>query len=216
MTLPPIRSGAVAAEVADDFPGLRLRFVVVPAEGGKVPPELTDGLRALSARHRGSTAVAMRTQPIHAAYRTFFRQVGLDPDLQRPPAEQAAVDRLLHGGFTASDRISAACLLALVDTAVPVWALDAAIVDAQTFGIGLASNAGPPISRHGEYIEPGSLVVSDAGAVHALLFGPPLRDHGAARRTRSLLLYSIAVAGVWDPHIDEALDIAAGWLVADP
>ena len=47
----------------------------------------------------------MRTQPIPHAYRAFFRQIGLDPDIDRIPSEEAAVARLLHGGFRSEDLI---------------------------------------------------------------------------------------------------------------
>ena len=32
----------------------------------------------------------MRTKPIPQAYRAFFRQIGLDPDVDRIPSEEAA------------------------------------------------------------------------------------------------------------------------------
>ena len=64
----------------------------------------------------------MRTKPVPQAYRAFFRQIGLDPDVQRIPSEQAALARLVQGGFRSVDLIADACLIALVETGVPVAA----------------------------------------------------------------------------------------------
>ena len=77
----------------------------------------------------------MRTQPIPHAYRAFFRQVGVDPDAARIPAEAAAVGRLVHGRFESRDALADALLIALVETGVPVWALDAGVVDSGSLGI---------------------------------------------------------------------------------
>ncbi len=77
----------------------------------------------------------MRTRPIPRAYRVFYRQIGLDPDVERVPAERAAVQRLLDGGFRSVGLVADACLIALLETAVPVWALDADAVAAPGLGI---------------------------------------------------------------------------------
>jgi hypothetical protein len=41
----------------------------------------------------------MRQDPVPWAYRVFARQVGVDPDTDRTPVEQIALDRLKHGGL---------------------------------------------------------------------------------------------------------------------
>ncbi len=149
----------------------------------------------------------MRTHPIPRAYRTFYRQIGLDPDVERIPSERAAAERLLHGAFRPVDMISDACLIAVVETGVPVWALDASGVDLAPpgLGIGLADEAewlaGVPA---------GSLVVRDRGSVHAPLFGAPLPGHEPPPSAATVVLYALGVAGVPQIHIEEAL-----WLVAD-
>ena len=184
------------------------------ADPGPRPPELADRLRDFAARHRGATAVAMRTQQIPASYRAFFRQVGLDPDLRRPPGEQAAVDRLLHGGFRSRDRIHDACLVALLDTGVPVWALDAELVDEQGLGIRIAADGDAFVSSAGHHVSAGEIVVADDHAVHAVLFEDPLPGHAAGPGTEALLLFSLAVDGVPMLHVEEALTVAAEWLGA--
>ena len=41
----------------------------------------------------------MRHQPIPWAYRVFYRHIGLDPDVQRTPVEELALERMKQGGF---------------------------------------------------------------------------------------------------------------------
>ena len=135
-------------------------------------------LRGLSDRVAGAGVVAMRTQPIPHAYRAFFRQVGLDPDAARIPSEEAAVRRLLQGRFQSRDTLQDALLIALVETGVPVWALDARRVDAGSLGIRAAASG----ERLGS--APGGRVRCRPGSwswptprVHATLFGEPAPGH---------------------------------------
>jgi DNA/RNA-binding domain of Phe-tRNA-synthetase-like protein len=209
--------GSVAADVAAEFPGLRLQYVTVAQRRRPSPPALVAHLRGLSNRYRGADVVAMRTKSVPHAFRAFFRQIGLDPDVRRIPSEEAAVSRLLHGEFRSADLISDACLVAVIETGVPVWALDADLVDAGGLGIrtatGPASGAredapGPPpgsliVAAGGP--APGSLVVADGSSVHAELFADPIPGHGVGARTRRVMLFSVAVDGVPAIHLDEAL-----------
>jgi hypothetical protein len=199
------RRGAVDPAVAAELPGLRLDWlaVTIPSAPARSRASSAERLRALSDRYRGATVIAMRTQPIPRAYRTFYRQIGLDPDVERIPSERAATERLLHGGFRSTDLISDACVVAVIETGVPVWALDAATVDPRPpgLGIGLADEAGTP---------PDSLVVRDRRTVHAPLFGTPLPGHEPGPAAPTVVLYALGVAGVPQIHIDEAL-----WTVAD-
>jgi len=116
-------AGFVEPAIHEEFPGLRLDWLTVPARLRDSPRVVKHRLRALANRYRGAEVVAMRTKPIPLAYRTFFRQIGLDPDTSRVPSERAAVARLLHGGFRSIDLVQDALLIAVVETGVPVWAL---------------------------------------------------------------------------------------------
>ena len=196
------RAGAVDPQVAAELPGLELSWVRCAVVPGPSPPGLRARLRELSDRRRGLDAVALRTRPLPRAYRTFFRQIGLDPDVDRVPAERAAVQRLMHGGLPSTGRIADACLLALVETAVGVWALDAAAVGPD----GPAIAVGPA----------GGLVVSGPGIVHAPLFGEPTAASAPGSRTRAVVLYAIAVPGVPRIHVHEALWQAADALADAP
>ena len=197
--LPAPREGFVDPAVRDEFPGLRLRWVTVPGHPGPSPPELVARLRDLSNRYRGGGVVAMRTKPVPQAFRAFFRQIGLDPDVHRIPSEEVAVARLLQGGFRSVDRIADACLIALIETGVPVWALDAKHVAQDALGIRLANEPAP-----------GSLVVGDGEGASCVLFEDPLPGVAVGPRTRRVTLFAVAVDGVPEIHVEEAL-----WCAAD-
>ena len=190
------RAGALDPALAAELPGLRLRWVGARGSAGPPSPSLRARLRELSDRGRGVDAVALRTRPLPRAYRAFFRQIGLDPDVDRVPAERVAVQRLLEGGLSAGDRITGACRLAVAETGVGVWALDAAAV----------APAGPGIrvATAGE-AAPGALLIADARAVHAPLFGEPRAGSAPGPGTRAVVLYCVGVAGVPEIHLHEAL-----------
>lgn len=215
------RPGSVAPEVRAEFPGLRLAYETVDlGDAGRAgsdarrrsPPALRRRLTELANRYCGGAVVSMRTQAVPQAYRAFFRQIGLDPDVQRVPAERAAVQRLVDGGFRPLDRVSDACLVALVETGVPVWALDADAVDARTLGVRVAVDADlascTPSGEAGLVISAGSLVVADGSRVHAVLFVDPAPPSAVTRRSRRVTLFSVAVPGVPDIHLEEALGLA--------
>jgi len=156
-------------------------------------------------RLRGARAVALRREPIPAAYRLFFRHIGLDPDVVRTPVEQVALGRMFAGGLPSEGLLADLLLIALVDTGVPVWALDAQFVDGP-LGI-RASRQDEPLGRFADARAlPGArLVVADASAALAILFGGPARGHAPRARTRRLTLFAIQVAGVPTLYVEEAL-----------
>jgi DNA/RNA-binding domain of Phe-tRNA-synthetase-like protein len=200
-------AGFVAPELAAEFPGLRLDWVTVSARMRKSPREIKSRLRDLSSRYRGTHVVAMRTQPIPHAYRTFFRQIGLDPDVNRIPSEDAAVRRLLHGHFQPRNLLEDARLIALVETGVPVWAVDADLVDPGGLGIRQTIDGDRLGSTDlGHYLEPGRLAVADSRCVHALLFDPKVAPgHEACTHSERVALFTVGVDGVPAIHVEEAL-----------
>jgi DNA/RNA-binding domain of Phe-tRNA-synthetase-like protein len=142
---------------------------------------------------------------VPAAYRVFFRHVGLDPDVHRTPVEAAALERLVKGGFASRGAIEDALLVALVETGVPVWALDDARLDGP---LGLrGARAGERLGE-GEYahdLAPGRLVVADARDPVALLFGDVVASRLPDRRTERLRVFAVAAPGVPALHVEEAL-----------
>jgi DNA/RNA-binding domain of Phe-tRNA-synthetase-like protein len=200
-------SGFLAPQVEAEFPGLRLDWITVDAAPGHSPREIRRRLKELSSRYRGANVVAMRTQPIPHAYRAFFHQVGMDPDVSRIPSERAAVQRLMQGHFVSRNLIEDALLIALIETGVPVWALDADRVDEGGLGIRLTV-AGDRLgsTEFGNHLPAGRLAVADAQNVHALLFDEHVAPgHGVGSRTRRVALFTVGVDGVPAIHIEEAL-----------
>ncbi|MBV8216998.1 MAG: hypothetical protein JO325_00930 [Solirubrobacterales bacterium] len=204
-------SGLVAPKLAEEFPGLRLIWTVVEARRHGRSREVERRLRGLSDRYRGAGVVAMRTQPIPHAYRAFFRQVGLDPDSARIPSEAAAVGRLLRGRFESRGALADALLIALVETGVPVWALDADGTDVDSLGIRTAAS-GERLGRGAEGSLPltaGQLVVADGSVVHATLFGEPAPGRSPGAHAGRIVLFAVGVDGVPAIHVEEALWVAA-------
>jgi DNA/RNA-binding domain of Phe-tRNA-synthetase-like protein len=212
---PTLDEGWVARELADEYADLRVVSATVPAPGARSSRALRQRLALLADRFHGARALTMRREPVPAAYRAFFRTVGLDPDLQRTPIEAAALDRLLQGGFTSRGTLDDALLIAVVETGVPVWALDDDRLDG---ALGLrAAQAGERLGE-GEYapdLAPGRLVVADAAAPVAILFGDVAPSRRPGRDTTLLRLFCVVVAGVPDLHVEEALFGCADALSAD-
>lgn len=200
-------SGFVEPRLREEFPGLRFAWTAVDARVRGSSREVERRLRELSNRYRGAGVVAMRTQPIPHAYRAFFRQVGLDPDAARIPSEAVAVGRLLHGRLESRNALADALLIAVVETGVPVWALDARVADVSSLGIRV-SVAGERLGD-GLLLSEGQLVVADADAVHATLFGEPAPGHAPGPRTNRIVLFAVGVAGVPAIHLEEALWVAS-------
>ena len=206
---PEAAAGSVEPRLAAEFPGLELRWVALETRGGPSPTPLRGRLRELSDSGRGARVLALRTQPVAHAYRVFFRQTGLDPDVTRIPSEEAAVRRLLDGGFRSHGRIRDALLIALVETGVPVWALKREVTDPETLTI-RTSRAGEAAGESPVALGEGRLVLADARRVHGALFGPLAPGHTVGPRTRGLVLVCVGVDGVPSIFLEEAL-----WLCAE-
>ena len=199
-------AGFIEPELGSEFPGLRLDWVSAAARRCASPPAVKRRLRSLSDHYRGANVVAMRTQPIPHAYRSFFRQIGLDPDTTRIPSELVAVARLLQGGFRSSDLVDDALLIALIETGVPLWALDADVVDAGGLGVRTAIDGDRlGVSEYASFLSPGTLAVADARCVHAVLFGEIARGHEVSSHSSRIVLFAIGVPGVPAIHVEEAL-----------
>ena len=202
--------GWLAREVEEELPGLRLLVGEAlhtrqqPLTGGS-PPDVRGHLRELSNRFRGARAVGIRREPVPAAYRVFFRHIGLDPELVRTPIEAAVLERMLRGGFPTGGLLQDVLLIALLDTGVCVWAWTRS---PSTAGSGIrASREGERLGRSADapLLPAGRLVVADASAALAILCGEVAPGHEPHAGTRRLTLFAVQVAGVPTLYAEEAL-----------
>jgi DNA/RNA-binding domain of Phe-tRNA-synthetase-like protein len=184
---PEIRRGHVADQVAAEHPGLWLAWTEVDAAPAPTPRELRDRLRRMADRMTGAQAIAMRGREVPHAHRVFFRHIGLDPDVDRTPVEALVLRRMSEGGLGPQGLIADALNVAVLETGVGVWAFD-----------GLAG--APRIEQAAD----GRLVLADDNGRLAVLFGDPERS-AVSRDTRRVTLVAIAVPGVADLFVHEAL-----------
>ena len=198
-----IEAGWIEADLEAEFPELRLRWITHEGGSGRTPPEIKQRLRGLSDRYTGGKAVHLRQEPIPWAYRVFFRQVGIDPDDHRTPAEQAALDRMKHGSFRSRNLLDDALVIATVETGVPVTALDA---DQVTLPLGLRlSHEGERLGGEGRPLSVRQIVIADPDRAVAVLFGDIAEERGVHSGTERMLLCSVQVKGVPEISVEEAL-----------
>lgn len=201
-----IEEGWIATALAEEHPGLRLRWIVVDdIAGPRSSPGLRRRLQVLSSRFTGAQALLMRGQPVPQAYRVFFREVGLDPDATRTPIEAAAMERLVKGGYVSDGVVLDALLLGLVETGVPLWALDEAAVDGPLGLREAAPGERLGTGEHANGLPAGRLVVADARGPVGVLFGDVAPSHAPTKTTTALRVFALQVAGVPELHVEEAL-----------
>ena len=189
MNEPEVRHGLVAPDLAAEHPGLWLGWTELEASPGPTPPELRERLRAMADRMRGADAIALRSREVPHAHRVFFRHVGLDPDVVRTPVEAIALRRMQEGGLRPQGVVPDALTVATLETGVGVWAFDAAAV-VGALALRVAS---------------GRLVIADEAGPLAVLFQEPDARAAVTKATRRIALAAVAVPGVPDLFVHEAL-----------
>jgi DNA/RNA-binding domain of Phe-tRNA-synthetase-like protein len=212
---PAAREGQVAEDLRAELPGLGVVSLALPAPAARRSPAgVREHLAMLSTRFRGADALALRQRPVPHAYRVCFRHVGLDPDATRTPIEAAAIERLVQGGFVSRGLLDDALTIALVETGVPLWALDGDAAE-QPLGLRLSA-AGERLGGdpEGPPLREGQIVVADARGPIAPLFGEPAADRLPGRHAQRLLLFAVRVDGVPLLHVEEALWRCAETLAA--
>lgn len=202
--------GWVAEELREEFPGLALVQLTVDRGSGRSTREVKERLRVLSDRFSGGQAINMRHQPIPWAYRVFYRHIGLDPDEQRTPVEELALERMKHGGFRSQNLLDDALTIAIVESGVAVRAFDADRVSGP-LGIRPTKVDETLEGRPGE-LPAGTLVVADAERPLSLLFGALASGRGVSPKTKRTLLVAVQVGGVPAIAVEEALWLAASVL----
>lgn len=203
--------GRVAPHVTEEFPGLGISWLEVEGRSGRSPESARIRLRGLSDRFYGAHAIHMREQPIPWAYRVFFRQIGLDPDVTRTPVEQLALDRLHDGAFVSRGMPDDALTIAIAETGVAVRAFDS---DRLQGRLCIRDSApGEALPGRPAQLEQGTLIVADESGPVELLFGGAA-EHGAGRETRRIAIAAVQVKGVPDIAVHEALWIASSTMQA--
>ncbi len=201
-------AGYLAPELREEFAGLALRYLIVERGSGRSPREVKDRLREMSNRFAGGQAINLRHQPIPWAYRVFYRHIGLDPDEQLTPVEALALERMKDGGFKSRNLLDDALTIAIMESRVALRAFDAEKV---TGRLGIRPSAvGEGLEGRPGELPPGTLVIADEARPIALLFGATGDGRGVHPKTRRTILCAVAVAGVPDIAVEEAI-----WLAAD-
>ncbi len=202
-----LTGGWVEDELAGDFPELGLVYAPLDARSRKTPDVVKERLRALADRYTGGKVIHMRQDAVPWAYRVFSRQVGIDPDIDRTPVERIAVERLRHGGLKSENLLDDALTIAIAETGVPVFALDAGKVEGP-LGLRLARSGErmPGVAR----LPARQLVVADADRPVAVVLGEVAHDAGVTWDTERMVLCALSVKGVPPIAVEEAL-----WIVAE-
>ena len=203
-------AGYVAPELRTEFPGLGLRYLLVERGSGRSRPEVKERLRELSNRFAGAQAINLRHQAIPWAYRVFYRHIGLDPDEQPTPVEALALERMKKGGFVSQSLLDDALTIAIIESRVALRAFDADRTEGR-LGIRPTEEGEGLEGRPGK-LPPGTLAIADEKRPLALLFGAMAAGRGVHPKTKRTILCAIAVAGVPDIAIEEAIWLAAGIL----
>lgn len=200
--------GWLARELQLEFPQLRLITLALKTDPERlITAHIERRLRTLAGRITGAHVIALRREPVPAAYRVFYRQIGLDPEVNRTPIEEAMLRRLTDGGFTRGAPLENLLLSVLVDTAIPVWALDATTLDGP---LGIRPSRAEEKLAGGTQattLPAGQLVVADATSPCAVLFGEIAQGHQAGPESRELMLFTVQVAGVPTLYIQQALSM---------
>jgi DNA/RNA-binding domain of Phe-tRNA-synthetase-like protein len=208
----PLRRGWVEPALRDEFAGLGLVTAEVTAQARRSPRGVKERLRHLSDITHGARALAQRREPIASAYRVFFRQIGIDPETVRPPAEAAMLERMRAGRFKSRNTVDDALTVAVVETGVPVRAFDADRLEGE---IGLrVSRPRERLGGDGLELPDGTIVIADDRHAIALIFGDTAPGRGVAPESRRMLLCGIQVQGVPDISVEEALWISSDILTS--
>jgi DNA/RNA-binding domain of Phe-tRNA-synthetase-like protein len=208
LAAPELERGWVAFDLAQEFPSLALWLMRVKARSGRSPEPVRRRLRRLSDRITGGHVIHMRQDAVPWAYRVFWRQVGIDPDTDRTPVEQIALDRLKWGGIRSRNLLDDALVIATFETGVPVIALDADKVG-KALGLRLTGDD-ERLGGTGRSLSSRQIVVADEDCCLAVLSGEVSEDHGVRSATRSMVLCALQVKGVPEISVEEAL-----WTASD-
>jgi DNA/RNA-binding domain of Phe-tRNA-synthetase-like protein len=198
-----LERATVAPDLAAEFPRLALYSITFSGRSGRSPQAVKHRLKEMSNRITGPKAIQMRQEAVPWAYRVFFRQVGIDPDERRTPAEQVVLDRLKHGGFRSRNLLDDAITIGTAETGVPIVAFDADEIE-PPLHLRLA-DPGEVMGSAGRPLSSGQIVISDQKRAIAVLFADLDPACGVTPRTQRMTVVAVQVEGVPDISVEEAL-----------
>jgi DNA/RNA-binding domain of Phe-tRNA-synthetase-like protein len=200
-------AGWVSGELREELPGLGVRYLIVERGSGRSPRHVKERLAQMSNRFSGPQAINLRHQAIPLAYRTFYRHIGLDPDVQRTPVEAVALERIRKGGFVSQNLLDDALTIAIIESGVALRAFNA---DRHQGRLGIrVTEPGEGLEGRSGELPPGTLVIADEARPLALLFGATASGRGVDPQTKRTTLVAIQVRGVPDIAVEEAIWLAA-------
>jgi DNA/RNA-binding domain of Phe-tRNA-synthetase-like protein len=205
-----LESGWVEPALRQEFEGLGLRYAAVEARPGRSPRALKQRLRYLSDRIHGERVLNLRREPIASSYRIFFRQIGIDPEEFRPPAEAAMLERLRAGRFASRNLLDDALVVSLIETGVSVRAFDADRLQGR-LGLRIAQ-PDERLGGGGIELPDGAIVIADELSPVGLVFGETALGWGVEPSTRRITLCAVRVPGVPEISVEEAIWACAGML----
>jgi len=197
----------VAPELAEEFPGLGLRYTILSRGSGRSPEAVKERLRELSNRFGGAQAITLRQRPIPWSYRVFFRHIGLDPDETPTPVEQVALDRMRDGRFRSRNRLDDAITIATIEVGAALRAFDADRISGR-LGLRLSAPS-ERIEGRTSSLPEGTIVIADEERALEVLFGATAKGRGVSSKTERTAVAAIQVRGVPDIALEEALWLAA-------
>lgn len=201
--------GWISPALRREFPRLYLRHLSAErSPGRRSGPAVRERLRRMSDRFTGGKAVTLRLEPVPSAYRAFFRQIGIDPESRRTPAEELALRRMHDGGYRSHGAVEDALTIAIAETGVAIVALDAGEV-AGTPGLRL-SRRGERLGGDERPLTGPQIVLADDSRALAVLFADAAEGVAVKRATERVMLVGVGVRGVPTMMVEEALWTAAG------
>jgi DNA/RNA-binding domain of Phe-tRNA-synthetase-like protein len=202
---PRPRKGWIADDVAKKLPELELLRVDSPITVTNRSPEWAkERLRFLSTSVRGLDVLHMHQHEAPAAYRELYRNVGRDPDEDRPPMEAAYYERLARGGFPQIGLPTDALTIVLAETGIPIWGVDASLIDGE-LGIRRSLDGEIPVpAGYDPGLTAGHLVIADAQGVVSELCRDPRQVRAIDRETTHAVFYSVKPGGISELRVLEA------------
>lgn len=189
--------------LAQDFPALAVLYASRPVGGAAYHRAAKERLESLGDRIGGDLVAAMRQQAVPGAYRAFARQIGLDPDGDGMPLEQALMDRIRAGRFTPGSRTRDPCTVAMLETGVPVWVADENHLQGR-------------LTLRTTSDDTDALAIWDDRHRVAPVLGAVAQTLMPTRRTAAVRLFALRVEGVPDATVREALWTAGQLTGPDP